>query len=1000
MSPKRVHVVLGSTKDAALGILKLAAESSDVFPPLKSICGGILFLADLADTFQSNKKEWKELVVYIANLINDLAIAVGKDASDELEKDVGYLSLELDSIRQIMQKLMSRSLISRVTQSKADLSKISQCRASIDTAMTRFGTLSNISLRKKVEALKISTPSAPVAPKEPEFSSLAPRPPAIFYGRDEELAQINSALKKSKELGSPARLVLRGGGGLGKTTLALAVFHHEDTKKLFDDRRFFVSCEATLTASHLINVIILALRLPQSDLDPLQQLRNYLLTSNEATFMILDNFETPWFGENQEDVRQTLLMLETFSSLTLLLTTRGTVLPKGIQWTKPILPLLLPFTLEAARETFVDIAGEEYTSPELDELLQTLGLVPLAVGLVASLVLSGGSSVANLQHAWDREKTAILANDGSSKHTNIEISIKISIDSRPVQSDPFALRLLAVICHLPDGASREDLARLVGVGLKKPQSAAGVLKAVSLIYEEQSRFKVLPPIRGFVLTRQDEYPLHPDDKQALFCYYTEIAMRGDCWPGDDKFIPACQLLPLERRNIHSIVSLAIMDPETRPSFELADAIWVYSKFLQLTAPNLDLLELVLNNARWIDGLDPGVMAKLMVQLGSTSTTMDQLDKGINQLEKARVFASKHGVGLQAAVALREIGTNYRHQGQYQKSLDAFLQAQAEFKEVGTERAIRLGVECRQQIGTLKIAMGSPEGTRKYLEETLRVWRIERPDEELLLAQALMNLGLYHSAQTEIEPAVRYSEEAYGLMQKPGWVHGEGTCLWIMGSAMALGGPEQLEDAIKLLEKAADILTKVGGRSMTANAYQALGIANAKLGRREAYEDYFARALVLFKDLGRPMARAESKRNLANCRTAAGDALNGIKAYQEARQEFLELGDKLSAARCLQGECTARTLAQNTSQEDLLKLSKEAREELLAAGDKINAAWVILNVGQFSLNLLSVEDAKQALEIAVKQLEEIGSIPGAEMARNSLALAEKAIKAISSSRSMS
>jgi len=60
------------------------------------------------------------------------------------------------------------------------------------------------------------------------------------------------------------------------------------------------------------------------------------------------------------------------------------------------------------------------------------------------------------------------------------------------------------------------------------------------------------------------------------------------------------------------------------------------------------------------------------------------------------------------------------------------------------------------------------------------------------------------------------------------------------------------------------------------------------------------------------------------------------------------------------------------------------------GDKVNAAWVILSLGQFSFSLAHVEDAKKELEIAVQELEEIGTAQGAEMARQSLALAEKAL----------
>jgi hypothetical protein len=45
----RTRSVLCSTKDAALGILSWAKESTDAFPPLKSAVGCVLFIAETVD---------------------------------------------------------------------------------------------------------------------------------------------------------------------------------------------------------------------------------------------------------------------------------------------------------------------------------------------------------------------------------------------------------------------------------------------------------------------------------------------------------------------------------------------------------------------------------------------------------------------------------------------------------------------------------------------------------------------------------------------------------------------------------------------------------------------------------------------------------------------------------------------------------------------------------------------------------------------------------------
>lgn len=81
----------------------------------------------------------------------------------------------------------------------------------------------------------------------------------------------------------------------------------------------------------------------------------------------------------------------------------------------------------------------------------------------------------DLRRAWEKERTAML-NDGTSrsKGTNIEISIKISLDSKPVRANPTALRLLTLICLLPDGAKRVKIGELTRV--KGTDSAVRTLK--------------------------------------------------------------------------------------------------------------------------------------------------------------------------------------------------------------------------------------------------------------------------------------------------------------------------------------------------------------------------------------------------------------------------------------------------------------------------------------------------------------------------------------------
>jgi Cdc6-like AAA superfamily ATPase len=91
-----------------------------------------------------------------------------------------------------------------------------------------------------------------------------PPKPNIFHGRQTELTSILLSIQEGLEGSKPARVAIRGDGGLGKTSLALSVLHHEETKSQLKDQIYFVSCEATHTPSLLINAINRTLKIPQS----------------------------------------------------------------------------------------------------------------------------------------------------------------------------------------------------------------------------------------------------------------------------------------------------------------------------------------------------------------------------------------------------------------------------------------------------------------------------------------------------------------------------------------------------------------------------------------------------------------------------------------------------------------------------------------------------------------------------------------------------------------
>jgi AAA+ ATPase superfamily predicted ATPase len=115
---------------------------------------------------------------------------------------------------------------------------------------------------------------------------LLPASPKIFHGRESELEELIGIL-----MADPARIVILGPGGMGKTTLAMAAVHHPKVAHKYQARHF-VFCESAHTSDSLVAIIGSHLGL-ETFITP-ERAVLALLSAGQPCLMILDNFETPW----------------------------------------------------------------------------------------------------------------------------------------------------------------------------------------------------------------------------------------------------------------------------------------------------------------------------------------------------------------------------------------------------------------------------------------------------------------------------------------------------------------------------------------------------------------------------------------------------------------------------------------------------------------------------------------------------------------------------------
>ncbi|KAJ7064210.1 hypothetical protein C8F01DRAFT_1130593 [Mycena amicta] len=398
--------------------------------------------------------------------------------------------------------------------------------------------------------------------------SLLPSMPKIFHGRDSELSAIIDLFTQTTT--THPRIAILGAGGMGKTCLARAVLHHHELSDRYADRRYFIACESALTRAQLVALIG-----DYVGLKPGRGLERDLLAffkKGQPGVLVLDNLETAWEqADAQKEIEQLLALLSECNHLALIITMRGAERPVGVRWTRPFLPTLQPLSYEAAEQIFLDIADEDQDPDEIRKLIGLTDNMPLVVDLIAHLVDAEGSCAAVLSR-WESHKTALIS-EGYSKHSNLDMSISLSISSTRLSTLPHALDLLSILSILPDGLSESELAE-INFPISDISHCRLALLRTSLSYTTaQRRTKVLVPIREYI---QKHHPPRAEIVLPLLKSYQSLL---DICQKHYGTLASSELVPLvttSSANIQSVMRYRLLDESSDHSDTIYCAIYLNS----------------------------------------------------------------------------------------------------------------------------------------------------------------------------------------------------------------------------------------------------------------------------------------------------------------------------------------------------------------------------------------------------------------------------------------
>ncbi|KAF7333657.1 hypothetical protein MSAN_02408800 [Mycena sanguinolenta] len=434
------------------------------------------------------------------------------------------------------------------------------------------------------------------------------------------ISSLFSARKDHHEYASP------GSGGMGKTSVALAVAKQVVVENIFPKEYvFWVPCVEAKSPDLLRRILYAQLRITAKSYDSLGPLVTDLDTSKERRLLLLDNFETPWLsgsGKDQAEIGDILVRLAKLPHIALLVTMTSGFSPGRIQWQHRALHAL---DADAARDVFRakyrDAAGLELsTGPELDRLLTAIGRIPLAITLMATCGGHQGTSPAALLKEWESAGTRMLAGDET---RSMDETIRLSMERSVVKSNPEALTLLAILSMLPAGTTGQNLSWWAPT-VTSLSAAVGTLRAAALIeFQRNGHFETSRIFSG--------------NQVHDACY--AFVLRHKSIPDDYKSKSDLEAIASEEINIQGLL---MEIPVHTPRPNAVDALIAFSWYQSRTKPStvvashaLEVARAVYNDSHIADH-DAAArrVAAAHQSLGRSLYMLDLYDDACTHLEEA------------------------------------------------------------------------------------------------------------------------------------------------------------------------------------------------------------------------------------------------------------------------------------------------------------------------------------------------------------------------------
>ncbi|MBP2321182.1 DNA-binding SARP family transcriptional activator [Kibdelosporangium banguiense] len=662
---------------------------------------------------------------------------------------------------------------------------------------------------------------APEPGNRPRPPRQLPAPPRPFTGRAAELIHLSDRL--DSDASTVVISAIGGGGGIGKTSLALHWAHlHADRfpdGQLFVNLRGFDPSSEPTPPTTALRGFLAALGVAPKDIPADHDAQAGLyrsLVADRQMLVVLDN---------AADTAQVVPLLAGSPAVLTLVTSRrpltGLIVTHGAQ----AVPLDV-LTSEEAHDLLAGRLGRARLAAEpaaVAQLVQHCGGLPLALGIVAARAIVSGLPLAELAEQLAAHRLDVL----DAGEANLNLRAVFALSHRALAPETARLACLLGVAPGPDIA-------VVAVDVLTGQNAAGMLaelEAAHLVTQATpGRYRMHDLVRLDAVERAAALPADVRETalHRLINYYITTAQAADrllapARPPVELTEPGDPLIPLHDQ----AEAMAWMTPElaclTAAQQLAADLGW-HSKVWELSlvtdtfrsrrgalAEHLSVLRAAV--AATEAAGDLRIQTRLHANFGQVTARAGMLTESVRSLERVAELATRTGDIVMRAHAHNSMAESWGHQGDNHRALHHASQALALYRAAGNQR---FEANALNQTGWVLALLGHYDEARTNCEAGLKL------QHELgsVTGEIQDSLGYIEEHSGRFAEAVSWYREAIAVFEVVGDTYNIATTLIQLGRACAAIG--HTADAEAAWRRALQLCRAQQRRNDVANLERLLG----------------------------------------------------------------------------------------------------------------------------------------------------------------------------------